>query len=102
MAEKELHDLQGKRMVEQNTARTSYDPDFERQAEEHRAALQRIIDGGIATKVRILASPDSCPVCRAVEGAYEFDEVPALPIDGCSHPLGCRCHYEPVLDRFGP
>jgi hypothetical protein len=28
--------------------------------------------------------------------------VPQLPIEGCSHPKGCRCHYEPVLDLFGP
>ena len=74
---------------------------FERPASEHRESLERI-RSGLATKVRILASDDSCPVCKAVEGAYEFDKVPELPLEGCSHPLGCRCHYEPVLDRFGP
>ena len=74
---------------------------FERSAEEHRESLERI-RGGLATKVRILASRDSCPVCKAFEGAYEFGEVPGLPLEGCSHPRGCRCHYEPVLDRYGP
>ena len=74
---------------------------FERPASEHRESLERIRNG-LATKVRILASDDSCPVCKAAEGAYEFDKVPDLPLEGCSHPLGCRCHYEPVLDRFGP
>jgi len=74
---------------------------FERPASEHRESLERI-RSGLATKVRILASDDSCPVCKAFEGAYEFDKVPELPLEGCSHPLGCRCHYEPVLDRFGP
>lgn len=74
---------------------------FERSTAEHRESLQRIRDG-LATKVRILASRDSCPVCKATEGAYEFDDVPELPLEGCSHPRGCRCHYEPVLDRFGP
>lgn len=74
---------------------------FERSAEEHQQSLERI-RSGLATKVRILASQDSCPVCKSVEGAYDFDEVPALPLEGCSHPKGCRCHYEPVLDRFGP
>jgi hypothetical protein len=68
---------------------------------EQRAALEKI-RGGLATKVRILANHDSCPVCRTAEGAYEFDEVPQLPMEGCSHPGGCRCHYAPVLDRFGP
>lgn len=75
---------------------------FERPAKEHKAALDKIRGGGIATRVRILASHDCCPVCRAHEGAYEFDSVPELPIEGCSHPLGCRCHYEPVLDLHGP
>jgi hypothetical protein len=102
VAENEIDKLQGRRMVQQNTSRAGYDPDLEKQAESHRAALERIIDGGVATRVRILASHDCCPACRALSGAYDFEEVPALPIEGCSHPLGCRCHYAPVLDRFGP
>ncbi|MEZ4510593.1 MAG: hypothetical protein R3C62_01850 [Chloroflexota bacterium] len=69
---------------------------------ENKAALKKIIDGGIATKVRILAARDACPVCRALSGAYEFDEVPELPHEGCSHADGCRCYYAPVLDRHGP
>jgi hypothetical protein len=102
VAKKEIEELQGRRMVRRNAARDEYVGDYEKEAEVHRAALERIIEGGIATKVRILTSYDSCPVCKSIEGAYEFDDVPALPIDGCSHPLGCRCHYEPVLDRRGP
>ncbi len=74
---------------------------FERSTAEHRESLERI-RSGLATRVRILASRDSCPVCKATEGAYKFDDVPELPLEGCSHPRGCRCHYEPVLDRFGP
>ncbi|MFO7683889.1 MAG: hypothetical protein R6X34_27985 [Chloroflexota bacterium] len=68
---------------------------------EQQIALQKI-KAGLATKVRILVSDDSCPVCKAAEGAYEFDSVPELPHEGCSHPSGCRCFYAPVLDRFGP
>jgi hypothetical protein len=68
---------------------------------EHNAALERI-RGGLATKVRILVSRDACPACRALEGSYELDRVPQLPVEGCSHPGGCRCYYAPVLDRFGP
>ena len=74
----------------------------EKQRAEQKAALKRIQDGGIATKVRIMASADSCPVCRALQGAYDFNEVPELPHEGCSHPSGCRCIYAPVLDRRGP
>ncbi len=74
---------------------------YEQSASKHRASLERI-RSGLATGVRILASRDSCPVCKSYEGAYDFDDVPELPLEGCSHPNGCRCHYEPVLDRFGP
>jgi hypothetical protein len=75
---------------------------FEQTAETHRRMLEKIQSGGIATKVRVLANHDCCPVCRRVEGAYDFDDVPELPLEGCSHPLGCRCFYAPVLDRRGP
>jgi len=72
----------------------------EKQAKQ-RAALKKIKEG-LATRVRVMASRDSCPVCVELAGAYTFDEAPLLPQEGCSHPQGCRCHYEPVLDRFGP
>lgn len=103
MADQEVEELQGERMIEGNTSRAQQirQATLEKSAEEHQAALEKIKEG-LATKVRILASHDSCPVCKAMEGAYEFDEVPELPMVGCSHPNGCRCHYEPVLDRFGP
>lgn len=74
--------------------------DAERRVEQ-RAALERIRKG-LATRVRILVAPDACPVCRACEGAYEFDDVPELPLEGCSRPGGCNAVYAPVLDRFGP
>ncbi|HET6447167.1 MAG TPA: hypothetical protein VFI27_21600, partial [candidate division Zixibacteria bacterium] len=62
----------------------------EQEQARHQDTLERIRNG-LATKVRILASNDSCPTCEHVEGAYEFDDVPALPNVGCSHPGGCRC-----------
>ena len=68
---------------------------------EQKKALENI-KNGLATKVRIMVYHDCCPVCRATEGAYEFDEAPELPLEGCSHPNGCRCFYAPVLDMFGP
>jgi hypothetical protein len=68
---------------------------------EQQAALENI-RAGLATKVRILANRDSCPYCTALEGVYALDDVPELPLEGCSHINGCRCHYAPVLDQFGP
>lgn len=104
MPAKDIDHLQGRRTVARNTPRESQmmAGSLEKSAAEHRATLEKIRKGGIATGVRILANHDSCPVCKAIEGAYDFDEVPELPIEACSHPNGCRCVYEPVLDRFGP
>jgi hypothetical protein len=102
LATKDIHELQGKRIVRGDEARHKQIGGLEKPAAEHRAALDRIRQGQVATKVRILANHDCCPVCRALEGAYDFDQVPELPLEGCSHPSGCRCMYAPVLDRFGP
>lgn len=68
---------------------------------EQQEALENIRNG-LATRVRILTHRDCCPYCKAMEGAYEFDDVPELPHEECSHPGGCRCFYAPVLDQFGP
>jgi hypothetical protein len=102
LATKDVHELHGKRIVRGDEARHTQAPRLEKAAEEHRADLERILQGQVATKVRILAHRDCCPVCRAFEGAYDFDKAPELPLEGCSHPSGCRCTYAPVLDRFGP
>jgi hypothetical protein len=71
-------------------------------AKQHADALQKI-KSGLATKVRILVPDDACPLCRAIEGVYEFsDIIPDLPPDGCSCMNGFRGTYAPVLDEFGP
>lgn len=67
---------------------------------EYADALEKI-KSGLATKVRIFAPADACPVCTMVEGVYEFDDVPALPPEGCTC-LGPTAMYAPVLDQFGP
>jgi hypothetical protein len=52
--------------------------------------------------VRVLVADDSCPACEALEGTYEKDEVPSLPVEGCSHETGCRCFYQPYLTTIYP
>jgi hypothetical protein len=53
---------------------------------------------GSIVGVRVLASEDSCPVCRALaEQVYTPDTAPRLPHAGCTHPEGCRCAYSPVM-----
>ncbi len=78
-----------------------YAIDLDKRRAEQNEALERI-RAGLATRVRILAAGDACPLCRQFEGAYAFDDVPELPIEGCSRPGGCNAVYAPVLDRFGP
>ncbi len=77
------------------------DKTIEEQRAAHQAALERI-RSGLATRVRIFVPADACPVCRAHEGAYDFDDVPQLPLEGCSCVMGSRAAYAPVLDLFGP
>lgn len=72
------------------------------QFSETAVALKKIQDNPRIAYVRIAVSHDCCPVCREAQGAYAKDSAPKLPIEGCSHPLGCRCFYEPVLEEIYP
>jgi hypothetical protein len=52
--------------------------------------------------VRLLVAVDCCPACQALEGTYEKDAVPILPVEGCSHENGCLCFYQPYLTTIFP
>lgn len=65
-------------------------------------ALKRMQANPRISYIRISVSNDCCPACRAAEGAYAKDSVPPLPVEGCSHSLGCRCFYQPVLEVVYP
>jgi len=45
---------------------------------------------------------DACPACQALAGTYPKDQTPPLPLDLCSHRLGCRAFYSPYLDEIYP
>ncbi len=45
---------------------------------------------------------DACPACQNLTGTYPKDQVPRLPYEDCSHPLGCRAYYIPYLDEVFP
>ncbi len=66
------------------------------------ASLKRIRANDRISAVRLAVPADACPACLAVEGTYPKDKVPALPVEGCSEPNGCRCFYEPVLEEIYP
>ncbi len=65
-------------------------------------ALEKLRANPRVRDIRLVVSRDACPVCAAHEGTYAKDEVPRLPIEGCSHPEGCRCFYEPMLSEIFP
>ena len=64
--------------------------------------LKRFQENPRVLYVRLTVAQDCCPACRQVEGAYPKDQAPKLPVDGCSHGLGCRCYYQPFLDDIYP
>lgn len=54
-------------------------------------------------KYIVVIAPDSaCPACSKLVGTYPKDQAPHLPIEECSHPLGCRAFYLPYLDEIYP
>jgi hypothetical protein len=66
------------------------------------AALSRLEKNARVSKIRLIVAHDACPACRRQEGEYDKGHVPELPTRGCSHPLRCRCFYEPTLIEIFP
>jgi hypothetical protein len=69
---------------------------------EMAAVRQKLQDNDRVSLIRISVMADCCPACAAVQGAHPKDSVPSLPVPACSHGLGCRCYYEPVLTEVYP
>ncbi len=65
-------------------------------------ALARMRDNPRVSRIRVIVAQDACPACRQQEGEYEKTTAPSLPTSGCSHPLRCRCFYEPTLTEIYP
>ncbi len=65
-------------------------------------ALRRFRENPRVQYVRVIVASDCCPACHELEGAYALDEVPDLPVEACSHALGCRCNYQPFLTEIYP
>lgn len=68
----------------------------------HARALARLRANPRVTLIRVAVYDNCCPVCAQAQGAHPKEAAPRLPIEGCSHGLGCRCHYEPVLTDIYP
>jgi hypothetical protein len=65
-------------------------------------ALKKLQANPRVSAIRIAVANACCPVCQQAQGVYPKDQVPALPIEGCSGASGCNCFYEPLLEEIYP
>jgi hypothetical protein len=65
-------------------------------------ALKRMQDNPRVKYIVVIVPGDACPVCQNLTGTYPKDQVPPLPIEECSRPLGCQAFYLPYLDEIYP
>lgn len=65
-------------------------------------ALARLRANPRVNEVRLIVDAEACPACCAAEGNFTKADVPSLPVEGCSHPNGCRCFYSPALNDIFP
>ena len=65
-------------------------------------SLARMIANPRIKYIVVVVPEDACPACQDLTGTYPKDQVPRLPIEKCSHPLGCRSYYLPYLDEIFP
>jgi len=85
--------------------KTTFEPDRTESAWETSAAAQSLKAMQANSRVKyivVIAPADACPACQQLVGTYPKDKVPRLPIESCSHPLGCRAYYMPYLDEIYP
>jgi hypothetical protein len=77
---------------------------FDRLRQQRLEELEQIRRNPRATGVYIAAPTDACPLCRRIQGTYPKDSenIPVLPLEGCSRPGGCITRYEPLLVEVGP
>jgi hypothetical protein len=69
----------------------------------HTAQSLERLQANPRVKYIVIAAPsDACPACQELAGTYPKDQVPRLPVESCSHPLGCRANYMPYLDDIFP
>lgn len=65
-------------------------------------ALKRLQENPRVKYIVLVVPVDACPACQALAGTYRKTEVPNLPLELCSHSLGCRAYYLPHLDEIFP
>jgi len=70
--------------------------------ERNAESLARLKANSRVESIRV-ASPHDCRKGLSLQGVYrKTDQIPVLPVKGCSRPGGCICSYEPVLNTIYP
>lgn len=94
----------GKESTQTNQARFSIAERVDENWENSAAAKAlKEMQANPRVKYIVVIVPDSaCPACGKLVGTYPKDQVPRLPVEECSHPLGCRSFYMPYLDEIYP
>jgi hypothetical protein len=76
-------------------------PDLAEKVKQQAEILEKLRANPRVKAIRV-AAPQECSMGQSVQGVYDKDNVPELPLKGCSRPGGCICTYEPVLDTIYP
>ncbi|OGO19970.1 MAG: hypothetical protein A2Z15_06490 [Chloroflexi bacterium RBG_16_50_11] len=64
---------------------------------QHQAALERYRNEGLKY-VEVLPTSDSCEACKKLaDKHYILKDAPELPSEHCTHKMGCRCTFLPVV-----
>ena len=74
---------------------------LEYKTKQQKEILARLLENPRVIKIRV-AAPQECAVGQSKQGVYDKDNVPELPLKGCSRPGGCICTYEPILNEIYP
>jgi len=66
------------------------------------SALAHFRENSRVTRITIAVGNDACTEGRKIQGTYQKDLCPRIPIEACSRPGGCTCGYLPVLKEIFP
>ena len=63
---------------------------------QKQASLEQYRSEGLKY-VEVYPASDSCEACKKIAGKYEITKAPSLPYEHCTHKMGCRCTFLPVV-----
>jgi hypothetical protein len=63
---------------------------------QNQASLDQYHHEGLKL-IEFLPASDSCEACKKLAGEYKLNKAPELPHEHCTHKMGCRCTFLPVV-----